>query len=105
MPMFQKLQISIPPFDIQAEIVRILDTFTELVARKEQYAYYREKLLTFEEGKAEWKDLGNLAENHDSKCKPITSGLREAGEIPYYGASGVVDYVKRRIPYNKFMIL
>lgn len=42
----------------------------------------------------EWKALGEVAENLDSKRKPITSGLREAGEIPYYGASGIVDYVK-----------
>jgi len=42
----------------------------------------------------EWKTLGELAENRDSKRKPITSGSREPGEIPYYGASGIVDYVK-----------
>jgi len=34
---------------IQAEIVRILDTFTELTARKKQYNYYRDKLLSFDE--------------------------------------------------------
>lgn len=87
---------------IQAEIVRILDAFTsltaeltaELTARKKQYNYYRDKLLTFEEGEVEWKPLGGLAENLDSKRKPITSGLRESGDIPYYGASGIVDYVK-----------
>ncbi len=33
--------------EIQSEIVRILDTFTELIARKKQYNYYREMLLTF----------------------------------------------------------
>ncbi len=32
---------------IQAEIVRILDTFTELTARKKQYEYYRDLLLSF----------------------------------------------------------
>ena len=66
----EKLQIPIPPLNIQAEIVRILDTFTELtaeltaelVARKQQYAYYREQLLTFEEDKVEWKALGEVAE-------------------------------------------
>lgn len=87
---------------IQAEIVRILDTFTELTtelttelnARKKQYNYYRDQLLSFEEGEVEWKTLGDLAENLDSKRKPITSGLREPGDIPYYGASGIVDYVK-----------
>lgn len=88
--------------EIQAEIVRILDTFTELTneltneltARKKQYNYYRDQLLSFEEGEVEWKTLGELAENLDFKRKPITSGLREAGDIPYYGASGIVDYVK-----------
>jgi type I restriction enzyme S subunit len=50
--------------------------------------------LSFEEGKVEWKPLGELAENLDSRRKPITSGLREPGDIPYYGASGIVDYVK-----------
>ncbi len=55
---------------IQAEIVRILDTFTELTieltielnARKQQYNHYRDQLLTFEEGEVEWKTLGEIAE-------------------------------------------
>lgn len=49
----------VPPLPVQREIVRILDNFTELTeglnrelaaeltARKKQYAYYRDKLLTF----------------------------------------------------------
>ena len=48
--------LPIPPLEIQREIVRILDNFTnltaeltaELTARKAQYSYYRDKLLTFE---------------------------------------------------------
>ncbi len=94
---------------IQAEIVRILDTFTELTteltARKKQYNYYRDQLLTFEEGEVEWKTLGELAKNLDSKRKPITSGSREAGKIPYYGASGVVDYVKRFIFDGDYLLV
>ncbi len=58
-PMLENFQIPIPPLDIQAEIVRILDTFTaltaelttelttELTARKKQYNYYRDQLLSF----------------------------------------------------------
>ena len=50
---------------IQAEIVRILDTFTELTtelttelnARQKQYNYYRDKLLSFDE-EVSWKQLG-----------------------------------------------
>lgn len=43
--------IPVPPLEVQEEIVRILDNFTnlaaELQARQEQYEYYRNKLLTF----------------------------------------------------------
>ena len=52
---FSKLEIPVPPLEVQKEIVRILDDFTnlaaelqaELQARQEQYEYYRNKLLTF----------------------------------------------------------
>ncbi|CDK65208.1 restriction endonuclease subunit S [Morganella morganii] len=54
---------------IQSEIVRILDAFTaltaeltaELTARKKQYNYYRDQLLSFNDGKVEWKTLGEIA--------------------------------------------
>jgi len=46
-----KILIPIPPLEIQKEIVRILDTFTELTAeltaRNKQYEYYRDTLLSF----------------------------------------------------------
>ena len=105
----ENLIIPIPPLHVQIEIVRILDNFTELTAeltaRKKQYSYYRDKLLTFEDGEVEFKPLGELAENLDSKRKPITSGLREVGEIPYYGASGIVDYVKDFIFDGDFLLV
>ena len=49
------IKIPIPPLEVQEEIVRILDRFAdyaaelqaELQARKEQYEYYRNLLLTF----------------------------------------------------------
>lgn len=47
-PKWKNLQIPIPPLEIQEEIVKILDTFTELEARRRQYEYYRNKLLSFE---------------------------------------------------------
>jgi len=53
----------------------------------------------------EWKELGKISENLDSMRKPIASGLREAGEIPYYGASGVVDYVKEYIFNGDFLLV
>lgn len=45
------VSIPLPPLDIQNEIARILDKFTELTAeltaRKKQYEYYRDLLLNF----------------------------------------------------------
>lgn len=49
------LQIPLPPLPVQQEIVRILDSFTELTAeltaelaaRRKQYEHYRDELLTF----------------------------------------------------------
>jgi len=107
------LSFPIPPLHVQSEIVRILDNFTELTAeltaelhaRKKQYTYYRDKLLTFEDGEVEWKTLGKLAENLDAMRKPVTSSLREAGNIPYYGASGIVDYVKDYIFNGDYLLI
>lgn len=54
---FTKFRIPVPPLEVQCEIVHILDDFTllsaelsaELKARKRQYEYYRNNLLTFNE--------------------------------------------------------
>ena len=53
--MINSYVVPVPPIEVQDEIVRILDTFSahaaelqaELQARKEQYEYYRNLLLTF----------------------------------------------------------
>lgn len=49
--MLEEFLVPIPPLTVQEEIVRILDNFTELTAeltaRKQQYEYYRDSLLTF----------------------------------------------------------
>ncbi len=49
--------------------------------------------------------LGEIAENLDSFRRPVTSGSREAGEIPYYGASGIVDYVKDFIFDGDYLLI
>ena len=54
---FLKIKLPVPPMEVQREIVRILDSFTlltaeltaELTARKKQYEFYRDFLLSFDE--------------------------------------------------------
>jgi restriction endonuclease S subunit len=40
------------------------------------------------------KTLPGLGENYDNRRIPITGGDRKGGIYPYYGASGIVDYVE-----------
>ena len=99
----------------------------EIEARQKQYEYYRDKLLTFAENgntilsRAEQSralikllqyvfgyavvTLEDIAENCDSMRKPVTSGKREAGEYPYYGASGIVDYVRDYIFDGDYLLV
>lgn len=68
-----KIEIPLPPIEVQAEIVRILDKFTSLEAeleaeldcRKRQYEYYRDKLLSFDNmggQEVEWKKMSEVCE-------------------------------------------
>ena len=65
----ENVEIPLPPLPVQEEIVRILDTFTELQAelqaeqqkRLQQYNYYRESILSFEgRSDVQWKKLGEI---------------------------------------------
>lgn len=72
---------------IQAEIVRILDAFTamttelttELNMRKKQYNYYRDQLLSFEDGEVEWKTLEEVA--HFANGKGHEKDISEDGKF------------------------
>lgn len=99
-PMIEKFSMPIPPLEIQEEIVKILDNFTqleaeleaELEARKLQYEYYRNKLLSFECINVEWKTLGEVCEivrgNGLQKSDFVESGVGciHYGQVyTYYG--------------------
>jgi len=80
--------------EIQAEIVRILDAFTAMTAeltaelnlRRQQYNYYRDQLLSFEEGEVEWKTLPEMALDFGrgkSKHRPRNDARLYGGHIPF----------------------
>lgn len=88
-------EIPVPPLPVQEEIVRILDTFTELQAelqkRKQQYNYYLDNLLSFNDinrgGQAEvkWMKMNEVFEIRNgytpSKAK---KEFWEGGTIPWF---------------------
>ena len=87
---FKAIPIPVPPMEVQQEIVRILDRFTELnseltaelTARKKQYAYYRDKLLTQQKETTEMTlgDIGAVC-----MCKRIMKAETSSeGEVPFF---------------------
>ena len=106
--------IPIPSIEEQNRIVGILDTFTasidnlkeQIAQRRKQYEYYRDQLLDLEgkEG-VEMKKLGDICDNLDYMRKPITSSKRKTGIYPYYGASGIVDYVEGYIFDGEYLLV
>lgn len=102
------------PLEVQRQIVKVLDTFTtleaELEARRRQYQYYRDALLTFEEDtdaatRVRWITLDGIAINLDSQRRPLKKSVREAGEFAYYGASGIIDYVSDYIFDGDYLLV
>ena len=69
MKKFAKFKFPVPPLEVQREIVRVLDSFTlltaeltaELTARKKQYEFYRDKLLTTHNN-VEMVELGTVCD-------------------------------------------
>ena len=88
------IKLPLPPLPIQQEIVRILDTFTnltaeltaELTARRKQYEYYRDELLTFGEDvpRMMLKDIAISVSSGKNKEK------EQNGNYPLYGSTGVI---------------
>ena len=100
------ITLPVPPFEVQREIVRILDNFTnltaeltaELTARKTQYAYYRDNLLTT---KPQWNHVKIL----DMLSQPITDGPHTTPQfvqngVPFISVDSIWDgkihFEKRR---------
>lgn len=109
------VDIPVPPIEVQHEIVRILDNFTsleaeleaELEARRKQYEYYRDQLLSFKHltgggsNVVEWKTLGEIT------TKVFAGRNREklsAGTYPVYGSTGIIAY-SNAYQYDKELIL
>jgi type I restriction enzyme S subunit len=86
-----KIKMPVPPPEVQREIVRVLNTFTELEveleaeleARRTQYAVYQESLLSFSKSGARWMTLGEIGKV--AMCRRVFKNeTSPAGEIPFY---------------------
>lgn len=83
-PRFAKIRIPIPPLEVQREIAKMLDQFTqlkadleaELEARQQQYAVYRNRLLTYTEADdVRWLPLCKVADFKRGSAMTIRSAI------------------------------
>ena len=102
--MLDDVYLHIPPLSEQQSIVDYLDSaFAKIDAMKanaekalnEAKALFQASLKEMLKPKEGWeeKTLPEISENLDSIRKPVTKNKRTSGIYPYYGASGIVDYV------------
>lgn len=84
--------ISLPPLTVQEEIVAEIEGYQKIIDGARQVVENYKPTIKIDPT-WEIKRFDALCENLDSKRVPITSSDRKAGEVPYYGASGVVDFV------------
>lgn len=123
--MFADYVIPVPPLEIQNRIVEVLDkmtTFTaelkaeleaELEARKQQYEYYRDKLLTFNElgGGTKHLNLFKMSEFVELKAgkaiKASELSVDRDDEHPYpcYGGNGIRGYIAKYSHEGRYAII
>ncbi|MEU4246938.1 restriction endonuclease subunit S [Amycolatopsis sp. NPDC026612] len=112
-----RILIPVPPIEIQAEIALILDRYSrfeaelkaqlgaEMKVRREQFNFFRTQLLTISGGDVHAITLPEVSVDLDSHRRPVTKSARVSGKIPYYGASGIVDYVSDFIFDGKYLLV
>ena len=98
--------------EIQAEIVRILDAMTahtaeltaELTARKKQYNYYRDKLLSFEDDVNELplSDICTSIADGDHQAPPQTNKGISFVTISNISDNGFIDFLKTKYVPNDY---
>ncbi len=95
----ETLTIPIPPLEIQQEIVKILDAFTELntelntelKARKKQYQYYQNMLLDFDDINQNHKDAKMSAKTYPKRLKTLLQTLAPKG-VEFRKLGEVLEY-------------
>ncbi len=109
-------QIPLPPLSEQKRIVAILDEAFEAIDQakaniewnienaEELFQSKVDKIFSQRDDGWEKKRLDEVCENLDRLREPISKKKREKGPYPYYGASGIVDYVADYI-FNEDLLL
>jgi type I restriction enzyme M protein len=97
-------EIPLPPLSIQQQIVAKIENYQTIInGAKQIIENYKPQI----DINPDWEmvELGDICQNFDSKRKPVTSSDRKKGIYPYYGASGIVDYVEDYIFDDEYLLV
>ncbi|WP_367690705.1 restriction endonuclease subunit S [Helicobacter pylori] len=107
MTAFKKYKFPIPPLEIQQEIVKILDAFTELntelKARKKQYQYYQNMLLDFNNINQNHKDAKMSVKPYPKRLKTLLQTLAPKG-VEFRKLGEIINIFKGK-QLNKELLL
>lgn len=90
---FEDFEIPLPPLEIQKEIVAEIEGYQKIIDGAKQVVENYKPTIKINPA-WEMVELGEVCDNLDSRRRPVTVSNRKYGDYPYYGASGIVDYVE-----------
>ena len=98
------IQIPLPPLSVQEDIVTEIEGYQRIIDGARLVVDNYKPSIKID---PDWEmvELWEVAENLDGKRIPITKSEREAGEYPYYGASGIVDWVKEYLFDDNLLLI
>lgn len=117
---FKRIIVRFPPLPVQRKIADVLSAYDDLIEVNTRRISILEQMAQSEYlewfGKVDAKSLhegwhvktfGEVSENFDYKRIPVSSMEREKiqGEYPYYGASGIIDYVNEYIFDGRYLLI
>lgn len=116
---FYKIKINLPLAPEQQKITSFLESVDEWIEslrnQKENLEKYKKGImqqifsqkLRFSGFKDVWqeKKIGLVVDNFNNQRLPVSGEKRLKGEYPYYGANGIVDYVKEYIFDGEYVLV
>ena len=119
----QEVKIGLPSLPEQQKIAEFLSTIDTVIAKQKetvsaweerkkgvmQKLFSQEVRFKADDGSEfpDWKKkkLEDVVEFLDGQRKPLEAGQRVSGKYPYYGASGIIDYVNDYIFDEELILL
>lgn len=112
--MLQNFPLEFPEYKIQEKITNFLELIDQELTKTDQIIQKTEVLkqglmqtIFSKKNTSKWESvfLPKISRNLDNKRIPITKTVRMDGKYPYYGATGIVDYVSDFIFDGNYLLI